>query len=288
MVKYTHSGHIQLKVAHERRPFVYDIVVIGSGPAGLSAAITARMRSKSVAVISNLRTGSGLYKAPKVDNYPGFPAISGAELLNKFSLHAAGTGAEIIQGRVTSILPMGEQFGVSYGSEIAAAKAVILATGVVQTSLFPGEEALLGSGVSYCATCDGMLYRGKKVCVVCLSPDAEEEAAFLESIGCEVVRLTTKNIVINGEHKVASVMADGVEIPCDGVFILRPSIAPATLVPGLLTAGGHIQVDPRMRTNIPGIFAAGDCTGAPYQVAKAVGEGLVAALSAVEYLAGAK
>ncbi|HHT16761.1 MAG TPA: NAD(P)/FAD-dependent oxidoreductase [Papillibacter sp.] len=267
---------------------MYDIVVIGSGPAGLSAAITAKMRNKSVAVVSNNRTDSGLYKAAKVDNYPGFPAVSGAELLNKFSMHAAGIGAEMIRGRVTSVLPMGNQFGVSYGAEMVSAKALVIATGVVQSSVFPGEEALLGSGVSYCATCDGMLYRGKKVCVVSLTPEAEEEAAFLESIGCEVVRLTTKKIVINGEHKVTSVTADGEEIPCEGVFILRPSIAPAMLVPGLLMADGHIQVDPKMRTNIPGVFAAGDCTGAPYQVAKAVGEGLVAVLSAVEYLAGSK
>ena len=267
---------------------MYDIVVIGSGPAGLSAAITAKMRNKSVAVISSIRTDSGLYKAAKVDNYPGFPAVSGAELLNKFSMHAAGIGAEIIRGRVTSILPMGEEFGVSYGSEMVTAKAIVLATGIVQTSVFPGEEDLLGSGVSYCATCDGMLYRGKKVCVVCLAPDAEEEAAFLESIGCDVVRLTTKNIVINGENRVTSVTADGEEIPCEGVFILRPTIAPAKLVPGLMMTDGHIQVDPKMRTNIPGVFAAGDCTGAPYQVAKAVGEGQVAVLSAAEYLAGAK
>ena len=265
---------------------MYDIVVIGSGPAGLSAAITGRMRGKSVAVVSNDRTATGLYKAAKIDNYPGMPAVSGAELLGKMTMHAAGIGAELIRGRVTAVLPMGQEFSVSYGSEMLSGRALILATGVAPASTFPGEERLLGSGVSYCATCDGMLYRGKKVCVVCHSPDAEEEAAFLESIGCEVVRLTTRKIVINGDMRVTSVTADGQGIPCAGVFLLRPSIAPSTLVPGLEVSRGHIVVDRKMRTNIPGVFAAGDCAGAPYQVAKAVGEGQVAVLAAVEYLAG--
>ena len=166
---------------------MYDIVVIGSGPAGLSAAITAKMRNKSVAVVSNNRTDSGLYKAAKVDNYPGFPAVSGAELLNKFSMHAAGIGAEMIRGRVTSVLPMGNQFGVSYGAEMVR-QALVIATGVVRSSVFPGE-ALLGSGVSYCHLRQDI--PGQKVCVS-LTPEAEEEA-FLGSIGCEVVRLTTKN-----------------------------------------------------------------------------------------------
>jgi thioredoxin reductase (NADPH) len=160
-----------------------------------------------------------------------------------------------------------------------------LAIGIVQTAVYPGEKELLGSGVSYCATCDGMLYRGKKVAVVCLSPDAEEEADFLTSIGCEVTKLKTKNIRINGTDKVTSVTADGEDIPCDGVFILRQTIAPASLIPGLATERGHIRVDKSMKTNIPGVFAAGDCTGTPYQIAKAVGEGQVAVLSAIEYLA---
>lgn len=263
---------------------MFDILIVGSGPAGLSAAITARMREKSVAVISNNRTDSGLYKAVEIGNYPGLPGISGAELSGKFTMHAQGMGAELILGRVTTILPMGKEITVSYGSEIASTKSLILATGIIQTSVFPGETELLGSGVSYCATCDGMLFKGKKVCVVCLSPDAEQEADFLESIGCLVTRLKTKNITVNGEGKVTSVTADGEEIACEGVFILRQTIAPDSLLTGLETDKGHIRVDRDMKTNIPGVFAAGDCTGTPYQVAKAVGEGQIAVLSAIEYL----
>jgi thioredoxin reductase (NADPH) len=267
-----------------------DIVVVGSGPAGLSAAITARMRGKSVTVIGNSSSESGLAKAAEIDNYPGLPGISGAELSAKMLMHAEGMGAEHVTGRVTTVLPVGDGLSVSYGSEIISSASLILATGVVQSSVFPGESELLGSGVSYCATCDGMLYRGKKVVVVCLSPDAEEEADFLASIGCDVTKLKTKNIKVNGteglggQGRVASVTADGAEIPCDGVFILRSTIAPGALLPGLEMNKNHIKTDRAMKTNIPGVFAAGDCTGTPYQVAKAVGEGQIAVLSAVEYL----
>lgn len=263
---------------------MYDIIVVGSGPAGLSAAITARMRGKAVAVVSNNRTESGLYKASEIGNYPGLPGISGAELSDKLLAHAEGMGAELIHGRVTTILPLGKEISVSYGSEFVSGKSLILATGVVQASVFPGETEFLGNGVSYCATCDGMLYRGRKVCVVCLSPDAEEEAEFLASIGCEVTKLKTKNIAINGTERVTSVTADGVEIPCEGVFVLRQTIAPSSLLPGLEIEKAHIKTDKAMHTNIPGVFAAGDCTGTPYQVAKAVGEGQLAVLAAVEYL----
>ncbi len=264
---------------------MHDIIIIGDGPAGLSAAITARMRGKNVVIISKSRTQSGLYKAIEIGNYPGFPGISGAELSGKLVMHASGMGVEITEGRVTNVLPMGKELSVSYGTEFITGRSLIIATGIVQTSVFPGEAALLGQGVSYCATCDGMLYKGKKVCVVCLSPDAEEEADFLESIGCEVTRLKTKKITVNGDKKVTSVTADGEEIPCEAVFILRQTIAPDTLLPGLETEKGHIKTDRAMKTNIPGVFAAGDCVGTPYQVAKAVGEGQVAVLSAVDYLA---
>ena len=263
---------------------MHDIIIIGSGPAGLSAAITARIRGKSVLVISNDRTKTGLYKAKLVENYPGLPAITGAELSDKLFDHAAGMGAEIIDGRVSTILNSGDTFHVGHGMEIEASKCLILATGVIQSSEFPGEQKLLGRGVSYCATCDGMLYRGKHVCVVCLSDEAEAEADFLASIGCIVTKTKSNKITVNGEDRVLSITADGEEIPCDGVFILRKTILPASLVPGLETQDGRISVDRSMSTNIPGVFAAGDCTGAPHQIAKAVGEGQTAVLSAVEFL----
>ena len=261
-----------------------DIIVIGGGPAGLSAAISARQRNKSVAVISNDITQSNLYKAREIGNYPGFPVISGPELINKLTSHAAGAGTEMLTGRVYKILQSGGDFYVGHGTEILTSKSVIIATGVAHTSLLPGEEKLLGNGVSYCATCDGMLFRDKKVCVVCLAPEAEEEAAYLESIGCSVVRLKTRDVRINGESRVASVIADGKEIICDGVFILRHAVAPHLLVANLETWDGYIKTGPSGDTNIPGVFAAGDCTGPPLQIAKAVGQGQTAAYAADDFI----
>jgi len=263
---------------------MFDVIVIGGGPAGLSAAITLRQRGKDVAVISNDYKDSGLYKAREVGNYPGLPEISGPDLLDKLAGHAYGSGAISIAGKVSNILPGGEVFYVGHEAEIESSKCIIIATGVVQSSLFPGEEELLGNGVSYCATCDGMLFRGKRVCVVTASKEAGEEAEYLASIGCEVIRLNTKNITVNGEKHVSSVTADGKEIECDGVFILRHAIAPHMLLKGLKLEDGHILTGRSGKTNIPGVFAAGDCTGTPYQVAKAVGEGLSAALTAVEHI----
>ena len=262
-----------------------DIVIVGGGPAGLSAAITVRQRNNSAAIISNNREKSGLYKAPRVDNYPGFPNISGSELLEKLAAHASDAGADIITNQVSTVLPTGNTFQIGFGAEILASKSVILAIGIAQTSLFPGEESLLGRGVSYCATCDGMLYRGKRICVVCLTPEAREEADYLASIGCDVVRITTRNMSINGENQVTSVVADGEEIKCAGVFILRPTVAPHILLAGLETQDSYIRATPSGQTNIPGVFAAGDCVGSPHQIAKAVGQGQVAALAASEYIA---
>ena len=164
---------------------------------------------------------------------------------------------------------------------------------------FPGEAELLGRGVSYCATCDGMLYRNKPVAVVGRSKDAPHEAAYLKSIGCQVVYVAPKRpdqleedipfiqaakLAVKGEQTVTALEADGADIPVNGVFILREAVAPGDLLPGLTLEKGAIQVDRSMATSVPGVFAAGDATGAPLQVSKAVGEGLIAALSACEYL----
>ena len=179
------------------------------------------------------------------------------------------------------------------------ARAVVLAAGVARGKKFAGEAELLGRGVSYCATCDGMLYRGKPVAVVGRSPDAPEEANFLKNLGCQVTYLAPKRpealdadipfvqtgtVSIQGQLTVTGLTANGESIPCAGVFILRPAVAPTDLLPTLATANGAIQVDRSMATNLPGVFAAGDCTGAPYQIAQAAGEGQVAALSACAYL----
>ena len=276
----------------------YDIIVLGSGPAGLSAAVTARGRNKSVLVIGNRWQDSPLARAERVDNYLGMPGMTGMEMLEAFQRHAQEMGVEMVTGKVLSIMEW-EGFHLTVGSQLYQGSALILAPGVVRQTKFPGEETYLGRGVSYCATCDGMLYRNKPVAVVGRSKDAPHEAAYLKSIGCQVVYVAPKRpdqleedipfiqaakLAVKGEQTVTALEADGADIPVNGVFILREAVAPGDLLPGLTLEKGAIQVDRSMATSVPGVFAAGDATGAPLQVSKAVGEGLIAALSACEYL----
>lgn len=264
-----------------------DVAVIGGGPAGISAALTLRQRGKSVVVVSADAEQSHLAKAEKINNYPGMPGMSGKEMLAVMTAQAEAAGAFFMHGRATSIMSMGESFGIAVGSEFVEAEAVILSLGISMGKPFKGETAFLGRGVSYCATCDGMLYRNQNVAVIGLCVDAPEEAEFLRGIGCRVEyfdRSRAKSYEIRGEQTVTTLIADGVEYPADGVFILRSGVAPDLLMFGLEMQNGAIAVDRNMQTNLTGIFAAGDCTGTPYQLPKAVGEGNVAALAAVKYL----
>ena len=276
----------------------YDIVVLGSGPAGLAAAVAARGRNKSVLVLGNRWQDSPLARAERVDNYPGLPGRTGLELLEMLHRHAGELGAEFVVGKVLSLLAW-EGFSLTVGSQVYQGKALVLAPGVVRAAKYPGEGEYLGRGVSYCATCDGMLYRNKPVIVVGLSPDAPQEANYLRGLGCQVVYTSPQRpqgldggipyvkagkLAVKGEKTVTGLEVDGALLPCAGVFILRRAVAPTDLLPALATEEGAIQVDRRMATNLPGVFAAGDCTGGPLQVSKAVGEGHVAALSACEYL----
>ncbi len=264
---------------------MYDIAVIGGGPAGLSAAVNARARNKNVLVVTNPPSESYLYRAEKINNYLGMPDHTGAQMLDDFLAHARASGAELKTGKVLSILPMEGSFYLNIGSDVAEAKAVVLTTGVMRGTKYPGEAEHLGAGVSYCATCDGMLYRGKKVAVIGLSAEAEEEAEFLRGLGCEVLFYDKpQKFEIKGEGKVETLVANGEEHKVDGVFILRPTLAPTDLLPGLALKDNYVEVDGAMRTNIPGVFAAGDCTGAPLQIAKAVGDGLIAGQRAAEYV----
>ena len=276
----------------------YDIIVLGGGPAGLSAAVAARGRNKSVLVVGNRWQDSPLARAERVDNYLGLPGVTGMELLEQFRRHAEEMGADFVLGRVISLMAW-NGFHLTVGSELYEGETLILAPGVVRQAKYPGEAEYLGRGVSYCATCDGMLYRGKPVAVVGRSGDAPREAAYLKSLGCQVVYVAPKRptalepdipfiqanrLEIAGAQTVTTLVADGAPIPCSGVFILRDAVAPTDLLPQLETLGGSIRVDRSMATSIPGVFAAGDCTGGPLQVSKAVGEGLIAALSAAEFL----
>ena len=276
----------------------YDLIVLGGGPAGLAAAVAARGRGKSVLVIGNRWQDSPLAKAEKIDNYLGLPGLTGYELLETFQRHAEAAGVEFVVGHAISLMAW-NGFGVTVGSDIYQGSALILSPGVVRQAKYAGEQEFLGRGVSYCATCDGMLYRGRDVVVVGRTPDAVDEAKYLKSIGCGVTYTAPKRpseldgdipfiaanrVEVVGDQAVTGVLLDGAEVPCAGVFILRAAVAPTDLLPALELDGSYIRVDRAMRTGVAGVFACGDCTGTPLQVAKAVGEGHIAGLSACEYL----
>ena len=273
---------------------MYDIAIIGAGPAGYSAAINARKREKSVIVIGQ-NTG-WLSRAESIENYPGMPGVSGQQMLSVMADQAKAMGAELRGGVVHQVIAMGESFAMSLGADFVEAKKVILATGAKQPKLLPGEERLLGRGVSYCGTCDGMLYRGKRVAVIGEGAEAVSEANFLMSL-CQSVTYfgkpddaldsrieirAEKVTEIKGDMRAGALIAGGEEMPFDGVFIFREAMALSSLLPGLEMDGAFIRVDRQMRTSLAGVFAAGDCTGLPLQVAKAVGEGCIAALAACQ------
>lgn len=279
---------------------MYDIAIIGAGPAGLSAAINARVRNKNVIVISNNPLEGYLAKAHLIDNYLGMPSLSGVQLIEAFLEHADKIGIERLQKRIITILPIGDQhFSVNYGDDSIDAHSVILAIGAVPQTKFAGEDEFLGRGVSYCATCDGMFFRNRSVCVIGQDKNSVHEANYLQSIGCNVTYISSKEALgldagivsmigrryeILGDYAVTGLIVDEETIPCDGVFVLRPAIAPTNLMSDLELDGAFIKVDREMRTSIPGVYAAGDCVGKPLQINKAAGDGQIAGLAAAEYL----
>ena len=275
-----------------------DIAIIGKGPAGLSCAITARMRGLDALVIAPKVNMSWLARADRVDNYPGLKEASGVELLKAFEDQAVSMGAKTAQGMVRQILPMDGGFMLLVENDVVESKTVVLTTGAAKPKLLQGEEELIGAGVSYCATCDGNFYRGRKIAVLSESDQGAEEAMFLHGIAGAMDYYPLKKHEIPeafhviGERPVALERTDsGIGIATsetsrtyDGVFIFRTGVPLTMLLDGLTMRDGVIAVDRGMRTSIPGVFAAGDCTGKPLQVAKAAGEGNVAAISAAEYI----
>ncbi len=280
---------------------IYDSAIIGAGPAGLSAALNLKIRGKNFIWIGSRDLSDKVLKAECISNYPGFVNKSGEEITAAFRKQVEAMEIEITESMVNSILPVSEHYALMAGSDFYEAKTVILTTGIANTAVLPGESDFVGKGVSYCATCDGNLYRGKNIAVLCNNARFEHEVKYLADIAAKVyyfpiykgvtidadnIEVQDKRMVgIRGENRVNAVkLQDGNAIEVDGVFCLRDSIALSAMLPRLETENGHIAVDRSMATNLPGVYAAGDCTGRPYQYAKAIGEGNVAAHSVLEFL----
>ncbi len=283
---------------------VYDIAIIGSGPAGVSAVINAKILNKSYIWLSAKSTSDKVSKAELIKNYPGLPSVTGAELNWTFKNHCDAMYIENTQGIVTGVYETGGKFTLLVGNKDYEAKTVILCLGVQSKKPLDGEELFLGRGVSYCATCDGNLYRGKTIAVLATDKAFEHEIEYLCSLAQKVYVMpmyqncfiSAKNaelimkapLKITGGMRAEEVVFKDGKLKVDGVFILRDAVSPSTLVHGLKIVDGHIDVNRRMETNIKGMFAAGDCTGRPYQYVKAAGEGNSAVHFAVEYLSKLK
>ncbi len=278
-----------------------DVIIIGGGPAALSAALNLKIRNKSFIILGGNEKVTGLMKAPQIDNYLGLKGISGTELLEAFREHVASMDIEIKKEKAYNILDMGGYFSINAGNEFYEASSIIIATGHEKAKYFEGEKEYLGKGIGYCATCDGPLYRNKPIAIIAENEEGEEEANFLSEICSEVfyipvyrtepklkesIKLLKEKVTgIQGDgNKVYSLTTDKQELRVDAVFIIRNVIPVNQLIEGLELHEGSIRVASDMSTNIKGVFACGDCAGKPYQIAKAIGEGNIASLSAVRYL----
>lgn len=282
---------------------MYDCIIVGASVAGISAAINLKIRQKEFLLLGSKEFSSKVSKAENIKNYVGLPDISGTELSQSLQAHLDNMGIKITEKRVNSIVKMGNQFMVACGNDYYETKSVILATGVEFSKKIEGEDEFLGRGTSYCATCDGMFYRGKTIAVVGSSREAEKELDYLANLAEKVYyfplyKLTNtdvirENVELCTERPVKLIGAERVTAivdraensrEIDGVFFLKDALAPSALLKKLENDGMHIQVNRQMETNIEGCFACGDCTGRPYQYMKAAGEGNIAAHSVVDYL----
>jgi len=298
----------------------YELAIIGAGAAGYSAAIYAG-RSGIKTIVFDKAIGGGLgIVSPKIENYPGFESISGIDLMEKMKKHASKYGDIHLNEEVKKIEKDKEGFNIQTDKRIYDVKAIILCVGTAYRKLnAPGEKELTGKGVSYCATCDGFFFKDKKVAVIGGGNSALIEAIFLKQIGCkevyvihrrdqlraeksyqdEALKKAVKIIFnthvesINGQQKAEYLELHDVrsdkksKFPVDGVFISigeEPQNELAKKLGVKLDERGFIITDDQQRTNVKGVYAAGDITGGLRQVVTACAEGAVAALASTEVL----
>ncbi|MBQ7541580.1 MAG: FAD-dependent oxidoreductase [Clostridia bacterium] len=295
-----------------------DILIVGAGPAGLTAALYACRAGKSVLVLEKETFGGQITHSPKVENYPGIAQMSGTLFADQLLEQALAQGAEVEMETVTAVRRDGDTFVVQTEGEPYRAKAVVLATGSHHRQLgLEGENELVGEGVSYCAVCDGAFYQGKNVAVIGGGNTALQEAVLL-SESCAHVTLVQNLPVFTGEEKLLEILrardnvsfitgtvvkalrggdqlrsivleSDGetTDFPVDGIFVAigqEPENEPfRDLVP--LTEQGYFDVDESCVTDMPGVFVAGDCRRKGVrQITTATADGAAAAIAACRYI----
>lgn len=300
---------------------IFDLMIIGGGPAGYTAALYGARAGLTVGLMEKLAPGGQMGTTDMVDNYPGFPeGINGFELAMKMKAGAERFGARTISAEVTGLELSGDIKTLQTPKEVYKARTVILATGALPRELgLPRERELRGKGVSYCATCDGMFYRGKTVAVVGGGNTAVADALYLSRL-CEKVyvihrrdklrapQIQQQNLEMAGnvefvwdsivkelrfEERLTGLVTEDKntgecrELSCAGVFIAVGQVPETELFKGQvqLDEAGYVSAGEDCRTNIPGVFAAGDLRAKPLrQIVTAAADGAVAATAAQEYL----
>lgn len=305
---------------------MYDLIIVGAGPAGLAASIYAS-RYKLNHIVIGKEIGGLVNEAHEIGNYPGFPSISGTELMQKFVDHARSLGAEIVSDEVVHIHRLDDRFEVETRSgNKYEAKTLIIATGLERRKLnIPGEKEFVGRGVSYCAACDAFFFKDKAVCVIGGSDSAAMAALALaqfakkvyiiyrrselrcEPVWKERIEKNEKIEVIYNTNVVEIIGKDRVEgvrlnnpyqgseiLNVDGVFIeigFTPGTSLVSEIGVDINENGYIKIEQNCSTNVPGVFAAGDITSGSAglrQIVTAVAEGAISAYSAFRYLKGKK
>lgn len=299
----------------DNRGFDFDVAIVGAGAAGLTAAIYARRAGLKTVVFEKLVAGGQIVNAPKIANYPATPGISGAEWAKTLAKQAVELGADLVYDEVLELKRKESGFVLRVEDREISARAVIVATGLVERRLrIPGEERLLGKGVSFCATCDGAFYQGKDVAVVGGGNSALSSAIYLAGLarkvylvhrreefrgdfalqekvrGLENVELVLGCVPeeIVGEKKVTGLkISDGRELAVEGVFVAVGKVPANQLIKDLveLDEGGYAVTDEKRQTKTPGLFVAGDGrTEVLRQLVTATADGAVAASGAREFL----
>ncbi len=302
-----------------RRGGEFDVVIVGAGPAGLTAGMYLARLGLNVAILEKETPGGRAATAPIVEDYPGVERTTGAELMKKFEYQAKKFGAKIfINENVVDVEKRGDVYVVKtkVGNEYRA-PSIIIATGLTVGGIkVPGEKELFGKGVSYCAVCDGPMFKDKPVALVGSDDHAMEEALYLSTVASKVYVIPhgeleaseemikalkntgkvdiidrAKVIEIKGNNKVESIVIekDGKreELKVDAVFISKGEVPTAEVFKKIgvqLDEKGFVKVTPKMETGVPGVYAAGDVTGIGFQIVTAAGQGATAALEAYKYV----
>ena len=278
-----------------------DVAIIGSGPAGISAVLNAKVRNMSYYFFGNKNLSDKVLKSEMIENMPGFINVKGKDFVYALNKQLEAMDIELLEDKVTAIYKLKDHYAIYVNDQEYKAKTIILAMGVESLKSAKNEIEFLGRGVSYCATCDGNLYKGRDIAVVCENKEDEHEVKYLASLANKVYyfplfansEVNEANVIrfkafvkeIEGSFFVEKIkLYNNEEINVDGIFFLKNSISPTAILQGLEVKDGHIVVDRNMQTNLEGCFAAGDATGRPYQITKAMGEGNIALHSVIDYL----